>query len=77
MPLDRREMGKIKMDLQAALDKDPAARNKWEIFFTYGGFKALYRHRYAHWFYNHGMKYLAKLIAGGARRALTYILRQR
>ena len=45
MPLDRREMGKIKMDLQAALDKDPAARNKWEIFFTYGGFKALYRHR--------------------------------
>ena len=47
MPLDRREMGKIKMDLQAALDKDPAARNKWEIFFTYGGFKALYRHRYA------------------------------
>ena len=68
MPLDRREMGKIKMDLQAALDKDPAARNKWEIFFTYGGFKALYRHRYAHWFYNHGMKYLAKLIAGGTRR---------
>ena len=34
-------MGKIKMDLQAALDKDPAARNKFEIFFTYGGFKAL------------------------------------
>ena len=61
-------MGKIKMDLQTALEKDPAARNKFEIFFTYGGFKALYRHRFAHWFYNHKMKYLAKLIASGTRR---------
>ena len=61
-------MGKIKMDLQTALEKDPAARNKFEIFFTYGGFKALYRHRFAHWFYNHGMKYLAKRISAGTRR---------
>ncbi|MDE6274953.1 MAG: serine O-acetyltransferase [Clostridia bacterium] len=61
-------MGKIKMDLQTALEKDPAARNKFEIFFTYGGFKALYRHRFAHWFYNHGMKYFAKRIAAGTRR---------
>ncbi|MDE6472633.1 MAG: serine O-acetyltransferase [Clostridia bacterium] len=61
-------MGKIKMDLQVALEKDPAARNKFEIFFTYGGFKALYRHRFAHWFYNHGMKYFAKRISAGTRR---------
>lgn len=61
-------MGKIKMDLQTALEKDPAARNKFEIFFTYGGFKALYRHRFAHWFYNHGMKYFAKRISAGTRR---------
>lgn len=56
------------MDLQAALDKDPAARSKWEIFFTYGGFKALYRHRFAHWFYNHGMKCLAHRISAVTRR---------
>ena len=61
-------MGKIKMDLQTALEKDPAARNKFEIFFTYGGFKALYRHRFAHWFYNHKMKFLAKVISCGTRR---------
>ncbi len=30
-------MGKIRQDLQAAMDKDPAARSKLEIFFTYGG----------------------------------------
>lgn len=63
-----KKKSKIAMDLQAALDKDPAARNKFEIFFTYGGFKALYRHRFAHWFYNHGMKYFAKLISSGTRR---------
>ncbi|MDE6189281.1 MAG: serine O-acetyltransferase [Clostridia bacterium] len=61
-------MGKIKMDLQAALDKDPAARSKFEIFFTYGGFKALYRHRFAHWFYTHKMKYIAQCISAGTRR---------
>lgn len=61
-------MGKIKMDLQAALDKDPAARSKFEIFFTYGGFKALCRHRFAHWFYNHKMKYIAQRISAGTRR---------
>lgn len=63
-----KKKSKVAMDLQAAMDKDPAARNKFEIFFTYGGFKALYRHRFAHWFYNHGMKYFAKLIASGTRR---------
>ena len=61
-------MGKIKQDLQVAMEKDPAARNKAEIFFTYGGFKALFRHRIAHWFYNHKMIFLAKAIASRTRR---------
>lgn len=61
-------MGNIAKDLQVALEKDPAARNKAEIFFTYGGFIALYRHRRAHWLYNHGFKFLAKLISAGTRR---------
>lgn len=68
MSKKEKKKSKIAMDLQAAMDKDPAARNKFEIFFTYGGFKALYRHRFAHWFYNHGAKYLAKLISAGTRR---------
>lgn len=61
-------MGKIRQDLQAAMDKDPAARSKLEIFFTYGGFRALYRHRRAHWFYKHNMKFIAKAIAARTRR---------
>lgn len=61
-------MGKIKQDLQVAMERDPAARSKAEIFFTYGGFKALYRHRFAHWFYTHKMKGIAQLISGRTRR---------
>ncbi len=61
-------MGNISKDLEMAMLKDPAAKSKWEIFFTYGGFKALYRHRIAHWFYTHKMVFIAKMIAGGTRK---------
>ena len=61
-------MGKIAMDLDVAMKKDPAARSKAEVFFTYGGFKALFRYRIAHWFYTHNMKTIATLISAGSRR---------
>lgn len=61
-------MGKIKQDLEVAMQKDPAARSKAEVFFTYGGFKALFRYRIAHWFYNHHMKTIATIISAGSRR---------
>ena len=58
----------FKSDLQAAMDRDPAAKSKAEIFFTYGGFKALRLYRRAHWFYTHNMHLLARFISGRARR---------
>ncbi len=61
-------MGKIAMDLDFAMKKDPAARSKAEVFFTYGGFKALFRYRISHWFYTHNMKTIATLISAGSRR---------
>ena len=61
-------MNKVKMDLQVAMEKDPAARSKAEVFFTYGGFKALFRYRIAHWFYMHHMKTIATIISAGSRR---------
>ena len=57
-----------KSDLEVAMEKDPAARNKFEVYFTYGGVRALRRHRVAHWFYNHNMIFIAKLIAAKTRR---------
>ena len=62
------DMGKIKDDLNAAMAKDPAARSKLEVFFTYGGFRALFRHRRAHWFYKHGFKRLAQIISARTRK---------
>lgn len=58
----------FKSDLQAAIDRDPAARSKAEIIFTYGGFKALRLYRRAHWFFTHGMHFWARLISARARR---------
>ena len=50
------------------MEKDPAARSKWEVYFTYAGFRALRRHRRAHWFFNHNMKFLARCISDRTRR---------
>lgn len=61
-------MGKIALDLKLAMEKDPAARSKAEVFFTYGGFKALFRYRIAHALYTHGFKGLATIISAGSRR---------
>ena len=55
-------MGKhFKTDIQAVLDRDPAARIKLEVMLCYPGYKAVRRHRRAHWLYNHNMKLLARL----------------
>ena len=56
-------MGHFKSDLNAVVSRDPAATSKLLVFFTYSGFKAIRRHRRAHWFYVHGMKGLARIIS--------------
>ncbi|MBR1747950.1 MAG: serine O-acetyltransferase [Clostridia bacterium] len=61
-------MGTFRSDLQAALDRDPAAKSKAEIIFTYGGFKALRLYRRAHWFFTHRMHFIARAISARARR---------
>lgn len=43
--------------------RDPAARSNLEILFLYPGVKALIRHRIAHFFWNHHMKFLARFIS--------------
>lgn len=60
-------MGKIKKDIQAALDRDPAAKSSVDVFFNYPGFRALYRHRRIHWLYNHGFYWIAKRLAARTR----------
>ena len=55
-------------DLDAFLERDPAARNRFEVFFLYSGFKAIRAYRRANWFYRHNMKFLARWISQACRR---------
>ena len=59
---------RIREDIQAVKDRDPAARNSLEIFFLYPGVKAIRMHRRAHFFYRHKMFFLARLISQRAVR---------
>lgn len=54
---------RIKEDIAAVKERDPAARSSLEIFFLYPGVKAVRMHRRAHFFYKHGMHFLARLIS--------------
>ena len=53
----------LKSDLNAVLERDPAARNRAEVFFLYSGFKAVRSHRKANWFYKHNLKFIARWIS--------------
>ena len=40
----------LKADLDAVLQRDPAARNRMEVWLLYSGYKAVRKYRRAHWF---------------------------
>ncbi len=48
--------------------RDPAARNAFEVWLYYPGVKAVMSWRRAHWFWSHGLKFLARGISQSARR---------
>ncbi len=50
-------------EISSVMQRDPAARSRIEVFFLYTGLHALVFHRYAHFFYNHRMKFIARLIS--------------
>lgn len=58
---------KLKEELDSIMERDPAARSRWEVFFLYSGFKAVRSYRHAHWFYQHNRKFIARFISQRAR----------
>lgn len=54
---------RIREDIRAVKDRDPAARSSLEIFFLYPGVKAVRMHRRAHFFYKHGFHFIARWIS--------------
>ena len=57
----------MKADLDAVMERDPAARNRFEVFFLYSGYKAVRSHRRANWFFRHNMKFIARFISQRSR----------
>ncbi|NLM25418.1 MAG: serine O-acetyltransferase [Firmicutes bacterium] len=54
---------RLKKDIQAIRERDPAARSLLEIIFTYPGFHAIQMHRIAHFLYRHKLYFIARLIS--------------
>ncbi|WP_027399730.1 serine O-acetyltransferase [Anaerovorax odorimutans] len=57
----------INEDIRAVLNRDPAARNRFEVLICYPGIWALIWHKPAHWLYTHNIKLLARLISQTTR----------
>jgi serine O-acetyltransferase len=57
----------INEDIKAVLNRDPAARNGFEVLLCYPGIWALIMHKPAHWLYLHNLKLIARLISQWTR----------
>lgn len=58
---------RIKEDIAAVRQRDPAARSTIEILLLYPSVKAIFWHRPAHWLYEHKHYFLARWISQSAK----------
>ena len=53
----------LREDIQTVFAKDPAARSTLEVIFCYPGLHALWFHRFAHFLWQHKLRFLARLLS--------------
>ncbi len=58
---------RIREDIKVIMERDPAARSAWEVYFLYPGLRAVISHRRASWFYRHNMHFIARYISQRCR----------
>ena len=58
---------KIRQDVACVFDRDPAARNTFEVLTTYPGVHAIMHHRLANWLWCRGLKWLARFLSTFSR----------
>lgn len=58
---------RVKQDIQCVFERDPAARNLWDVLTTYPGVHAIIWYRLAHFLWGKGLKWLARFVATTAR----------
>ena len=58
---------RLRSDIQCILDRDPAARSRWEVLTCYPGLHAIWMHRMAHACWQMGFKWLGRFISHHSR----------
>ena len=53
----------LRDDIACILERDPAARTRWEVLTCYPGLHALYLHKLARWLWLHGLRWLGRFIS--------------
>lgn len=51
---------RLRGDIACILERDPAARTKWEVLTCYPGLHAIWIQRLAHWFWQHNLRWLGR-----------------
>ena len=54
---------RVRADIQAAVERDPAARSRLEVLMCYPGLHAIIWHRVAHWLWTHNLKLTARFVS--------------
>ena len=60
-------LSRMRADVRAVFDRDPAARTSLEVILTYPGLHAIWTYRVAHWMWNHHLKLLGRILSEIAR----------
>lgn len=58
---------KLRGDIDCILERDPAARSRWEVLTCYPGLHAIYIHKLARWFWLHGLLWLGRFTSNLGR----------
>ena len=58
---------RLKEEIAVVFDRDPAARNTWEVITCYPGFHAMLFHRFAHCLWGARLRWLARFVSHGSR----------
>ena len=58
---------KLRSDIECILDRDPAARSRWEVLTCYPGLHAIYIHKLARWLWLRGMRWLGRFVSNFGR----------
>lgn len=58
---------RLREDIQCVFERDPAARNAFDVLTTYPGIHAVVIHRRSHWLWSKGLKWLARVLSNLAR----------